>query len=187
MDRVAVSWGLRGVTVCAQMLERVCPDPEAWSLGTGPLHSAGDLVMSGPALPDQCGKCIRRSGLPRLLGNVMRLPKWGPGPEGGGAPTPGSVGYGHSFPESRSGSADERRTDGVGVGKPDPAGLERGLPPGAAWGEGVRRGEQANPGWAQEPLMPARTDRVEPSMLLREKPRPRDAGGPTAKSTRDTR
>lgn len=105
---VAVSWGFAGRTINAQMLGLVCLAPEACFSGEGPLHPAGDLVTSCLPLPDRCGNCMHLSRLPRPLGNVMRLLKWGPGPEGErGAPAPGRAGCGRSFPETQSGSPTE--------------------------------------------------------------------------------
>ena len=117
----------------------------------------------------------------------MRLLKRGPGPEGGGPPPLAGRATATASQKASLVLLTERRADRVWIGKPDPAGLEWGLLSGAAWGEGIRRREQANPGWGQEPLMPARTDCVEPSALLRGKLRPRDTEGPSAKSTGDTR
>lgn len=105
---VAVSWGFGGRTINAQIL---CWS--AWPLRPAsrekdPLRPAGDLVTSCLALPGRCGNCMHLSRLPRPLGNVMRLLKWGPGPEGErGAPTPGRAGCGRSFPETQSGSPTE--------------------------------------------------------------------------------
>lgn len=105
---IAVSWGFEGRTISAQMLRLVCLAPEACFLEEGPLRPAGDLVTGCVALPDRGGNCMHLSRLPRPLGNVMRLLKWGPGPEGErGALTPGRVGCGHSFPETESGSPTE--------------------------------------------------------------------------------
>lgn len=124
------------------------PRPGSW--GKDPLCPAGDLVTSCLALPDQCGNCIYLPRLPRPLGNVMRLLKWGPGPEGKRGPPPDRAGGGRSFPETHSGSADrdwlarlELESQTLrGWGGARCLGL-----PGAAWGEGVRGGEQTNLWW----------------------------------------
>lgn len=96
------------------------------------------------------------SGLLRLLGNVMRLLKWGPGPEGERGPVPGMVGCGRSFPETRSGSADRDWLTRSGLESQTPWGWSGacclGLPGERA---GVRsrracgggRSPSAQPGW----------------------------------------
>lgn len=111
------------------------------------------------AMPDQCGNCIRLSRLPRLLGNVMRLLKWGPGPEGEGPPPLAGRGA-HSFSETQSCSADRDRPTRF-AWKPDPEGLEWGLLLGRLgrgrqeWGAGPSVWGQESlrlPGWTSPSL-----------------------------------
>lgn len=165
------------------------PRPGSW--GKDPLCPAGDLVTSCLALPDQCGNCIHLPRLPRPLGNVMRLLKWGPGPEGKRGPPPDRAGCGRSFPETQSGSADRDWLTRFGLESQTLRGWGRacclGLPGERASGVGSR----LICGGGQEPLVPTRMDFFEPSMLQRFKLRLRDtkghAQGPTAKSIGDTK
>lgn len=163
------------------------PRPGSW--GKDPLRLTEDLVTSCLALPDQCGNCIRLPRLPRPLGNVMRLLKWGPGPGGIWGPPPDRAGCGHSFPETQPGSAD-RLADRFGLEKQAPRGWRGACCLGLPGERASRVGSRQICGGGQEPLIPARMDFLEPSMLQRDKVRLRDTEGyaqcPRAKSVGDT-
>lgn len=84
----------------------------------------------------------------------MRLLKWGPW----------QGGCSRGFPETPLWFCQQRIADKVCIRKPDPEGLEWGLLPGAAWGEGARSwGGQPVVG-GQEPLSPAWMDFLTPSI-----------------------
>lgn len=107
----------------------------------------------------------------------MRLLKWGPW----------QGGCSRGFPETPLWFCQHRIADKVCIRKPDPEGLEWGLLPGAAWGEGARSWGGAICGWGAGAPQPS-LDGLPPTLHMTngktemQRPKGHDQG-PTARSS----